>query len=162
MSAATKRRLGGPARALLRDHGISTTEWTRIQFGGSEWFGDTCGCNDDRCIGYHHDASDDCGCLPALLNNYYQDQAAIRDGRTVWTAHLRALETGAPADRAEADRKAELWTEHYYRTAVSWSLTETVDGHQGITITNRFNDRTWLVWDDADPQRTPSNPKSAA
>lgn len=150
MSAATKRRLGAPARALLRDHRISPAEWTRIQFGGAEWFGDTCGCNDNRCIGYHHDASDACGCLPALLSNYYQDQAAIRDGRVVWAAHLRALETGAPADREDADRKVALWIEHYYRAAVSWSLTETVEGRQGITVTNRFNDLTWLVWNAAE------------
>lgn len=147
MSAATKRRLGAPARALLRDQGISVAGWTRIHFGGDEWFGDACGCNDDRCIGYHHDEHDECGCLPALLSNYYQDQAAIRDGRVVWTAHLRALETGASADREAADRKAALWIEHYYRAAVSWSLTETVEGQQGITVTNRFNDCRWLVWD---------------
>ncbi|WNM72259.1 hypothetical protein SEA_GUSANITA_39 [Arthrobacter phage Gusanita] len=150
MSAATKRRLGAPARALLRDHGISAAQWTKIQFGGDEWFGDACGCNDDRCIGYHHDEQDECGCLPALLTNYYRDQAAIRDGRTVWTTHLQALETGSPADRKDADRKAALWIEHYYRAAMTWSLTETVDGRQGITITNRFNDRRWLVWDAAE------------
>lgn len=150
MSAATTRRLGAQASALLRDHGISPAEWTRIQFGGGEWFGDVCGCNDDRCTGYHHDASDACGCLPALLSNYYRDQAAIQDGGTVWAAHLRALETGTPTDREDADRKAALWIEHYYRAAVTWSLTETVEGRRGITVTNRFNDRTWLVWDAAE------------
>lgn len=153
MSAATKRRLGAPARALLRDHGISPAAWTRIQFGGGEWFGDACGCNDDRCIGYHHDEQDECGCLPALLNNYYRDQAAIKDGRTVWAAHLQALNTRAPADREAADRKASLWIQHYQPAAISHSLTETVDGKQGITITNRFNDRTWLVWDAAEAEQ---------
>ncbi|MEE2568619.1 hypothetical protein V1638_04310 [Pseudarthrobacter sp. J64] len=145
MSAA----IGAPARALLRDHEISTAEWTRIQFGGDEWFGDACGCSDDRCIGYHHQANEACGCLPALLSNYYRDQAALADGRRVWTAHLRAIETGAPEDREAADRKASLWIEHYYRAAITWSLTETVEGRQGITVTNLFNDRTWLVWDEA-------------
>lgn len=145
-----KRRLGAPALELLRDHGISASRWTKIQFGGDEWFGDSCGCNDDRCRGYHHDEDDECRCLPALLTNYYQDQAAIRDGRTVWTAHLQALETGSLADRKDADRKAALWIEHYYRAAVTWSLTETVEGRQGITITNRFNDLRWLVWDAAE------------
>lgn len=146
-AAATRRRLTAPARALLRDHGISAAEWTRIQFGGGEWFGDACGCTDDRCIGHHHGEQDECSCLPALLRNYYQGQAAVRDGRVVWAAHLRALETSVPADREDADRKAALWIEHYYPAAVTWSLTETVDGKQGLTITNRFNDRRWLIWD---------------
>ena len=162
MSAAKTRRLGHQAIDLLRDHGISPANWTRIQFGAGEWCGDTCGCTDDRCIGYHHDEQDECGCLPALLTNYYRDLAAIKDGRAVWAAHLAAVASGTPEDRAEADRKASLWVEHYQGAGVvSWSLTETVDGKQGITIRNRFNDLTWLVWDAAEASPGGSTPDSA-
>lgn len=141
-------KLNAAARELLRDHGISARKWAQIQFDGDTWYGDACGCTDDRCIGYHHDAADECQCLPALLQNYYKDQAAAEEGRNVWTAHQRALESGAPEDRAQADRQAALWVEHYQGLGVtSWSLTETVEGRQGITITNRWNDRRWLVWD---------------
>ena len=35
-----------------------------------KWHGDSCGCPDDRCIGYHHDENADCGCFPVLLEEY--------------------------------------------------------------------------------------------
>jgi hypothetical protein len=35
---------------------------------GGEWHGDACGCHDDRCIGYHHDDTEDCGCFPVCLD----------------------------------------------------------------------------------------------
>lgn len=39
------------------------------------WTGDTCGCPDDRCIGYHHDADvDECPCVLSLAAD---DQEAI-------------------------------------------------------------------------------------
>lgn len=31
------------------------------------WYGDACGCPDDRCIGYHHEEGENCGCLTSLL-----------------------------------------------------------------------------------------------
>ncbi len=59
--------LNATAKAALKDHGISQAEWARRNFGDARWGGDACGCPDDRCIGYHHDGPDDCGCLPVLL-----------------------------------------------------------------------------------------------
>ncbi|MEV0065405.1 MULTISPECIES: hypothetical protein [unclassified Amycolatopsis] len=62
-------RLNEHAREQLRAAGVSPTEWARRNyFMDGQWHGDACGCPDDRCIGYHHDAEDDCGCLPALLD----------------------------------------------------------------------------------------------
>jgi hypothetical protein len=61
-------RLNAAARLTLRNAGITPAQWARIQGQpDGKWYGDACGCNDDRCIGYHHDENDDCGCLPALL-----------------------------------------------------------------------------------------------
>lgn len=62
------RRLNAHARLVLRNAGITPKQWAVIQ-GQPDgvWYGDACGCNDDRCIGYHHDENDECGCLPALL-----------------------------------------------------------------------------------------------
>jgi hypothetical protein len=63
------RRLNEAARLQLRDAGISQAEWARRFYTDGKWYGDSCGCPDDRCIGYHHDGPEDCGCLPALLSN---------------------------------------------------------------------------------------------
>ena len=60
-------RLNRAAREELRAAGVSEVEWTRRFFPGSGWGGDVCGCPDDRCIGFHHDADDECGCLLSLL-----------------------------------------------------------------------------------------------
>lgn len=60
-------RLTATARETLRDAGITATEWARRWWVSGGWGGDACGCPDDRCIGHHHDAEDECGCLPALL-----------------------------------------------------------------------------------------------
>jgi hypothetical protein len=61
-------KLNAAAKATLRDHGVSQAAWARANFADGRWHGDACGCTDDRCIGYHHDEHDDCGCLPALLS----------------------------------------------------------------------------------------------
>lgn len=62
-------KLNNEARDALRNAGVSQAEWIRRHFGADAktWHGDACGCSDDRCIGFHHDAQDDCQCLPALL-----------------------------------------------------------------------------------------------
>jgi hypothetical protein len=69
------RRLSAGARNLLSCYGITARQWAIIQGQpDGKWYGDACGCNDDRCIGYHHDKNDDCGCLPALLEWHFRDQ----------------------------------------------------------------------------------------
>lgn len=63
-------RLNNTAREQLRNAGFSPAEWARRNhYTDGTWGGDACGCPDDRCIGFHHDAADDCGCLPALLSD---------------------------------------------------------------------------------------------
>lgn len=56
------------ARRVLRDAGIPAREYIDSWSASGQWQGDTCGCPDDRCIGHHHDAEDDCGCLRTILD----------------------------------------------------------------------------------------------
>lgn len=65
-------RLTREARNEIKASGITIAAYIRDQKpdsgkDGRTWMGDACGCTDDRCIGYHHDESDDCYCLPVLL-----------------------------------------------------------------------------------------------
>lgn len=70
-------RLNTTAKETLRAHGVTQAQWFRAFGDRGRWYGDACGCFDDRCIGYHHDSADDCGCLPALLTDpWYQDRIA--------------------------------------------------------------------------------------
>lgn len=75
------RGLGAAAKEHLRAEGIPFTVWTRHWFGAdaTTWHGDACGCLDDRCAGHHHDAQDDCGCLPALVDWFRADGGAGRE-----------------------------------------------------------------------------------
>jgi hypothetical protein len=64
-------KLSEAARTTLRDAGVSQAEWVRTSpSADGRWHGDACGCPDDRCTGYHHDAASECGCLPVLLADY--------------------------------------------------------------------------------------------
>ena len=68
-------RLNATAKATLRDYGISQPGWARRNYSDGKWGGDACGCPDDRCIGYHHDDPEDCGCLPVLLEQMAAERA---------------------------------------------------------------------------------------
>lgn len=61
--------LSPQARAALREAGVPVAAWTRHHFGpaATAWDGSACGCPDDRCAGRHHDQTEACGCLAALL-----------------------------------------------------------------------------------------------
>lgn len=63
-------KLNEEARQRLEAAGISVAAWSRRHHGSSSWGGDKCGCPDDRCIGHHHEASEPCQCLPALIQDY--------------------------------------------------------------------------------------------
>lgn len=90
------RGLNPLAKEALAVAGISQAEWGRHFFQDAElWHGDECGCSDDRCIGFHHEPNEPCGCLPALIQNREQDTITDRLARL----------TGIP--RAEAD--ALVW-----------------------------------------------------
>jgi hypothetical protein len=67
-------RLSTEARYVLGLAGITQQEYRRHYFGDGPWHGDVCGCPDDRCIGYHHDEQDECGCLPAVIEHEWRHQ----------------------------------------------------------------------------------------
>lgn len=60
--------LGDAALERLRFAGFTPEQWAVAQFGSPQWLGDSCGCPDDRCDGYHHGAGDECSCLSVLLS----------------------------------------------------------------------------------------------
>jgi len=74
MTAARVRygNLSRHARDTITSHGapVTVAGYVRHWFPDGVWRGDACGCPDDRCIGYHHDEADDCGCLGVTLGEY--------------------------------------------------------------------------------------------
>jgi len=69
----TYHRLDRDAReeiGLWAGAGVTIAGYVRWSWPDGVWRGDRCGCTDDRCIGYHHDANGGCGCLPVLLGQY--------------------------------------------------------------------------------------------
>jgi hypothetical protein len=101
-------KLNGTAKATLKDHGVSQAEWARRHFADGRWHGDTCGCPDDRCIGYHHDAGEDCGCLHTLLRRAAEEDrlAAADVPVTAVTAAIGSTSRAGDADAwAEAGGK---------------------------------------------------------
>jgi hypothetical protein len=64
-------KLNEAAKAALRDVGVSQAAWARANhYSSGSWYGDACGCPDDRCLGFHHDEDEECGCLRTLLAEY--------------------------------------------------------------------------------------------
>ena len=63
-------KLNEEARQQLDAAGISVAAWAGHHGGSSTWAGDKCGCPDDHCIGYHHEASEPCPCLRTLIREY--------------------------------------------------------------------------------------------
>jgi len=138
--------LTATARATLHAAGIAPAEWSRRHFTDGRWHGDVCGCPDDRCVGHHHDYPDDCGCLPALIDELHTTRRADAAAAPIWTRYRHAITAGDQAGAAAARQAAKEWVGTYHPTAPSFSLDELVDGRAGITITSRHNDRRWLVW----------------
>jgi hypothetical protein len=60
--------LSDAAIERLRFAGFTADTWAAEHFGSAQWFGDSCGCPDGRCDGYHHGAGEECGCLSVLLS----------------------------------------------------------------------------------------------
>ena len=59
----------------LTGTGVTVAEYIHRYNGAAatEWHGDACGCLDDRCIGYHHDAGARCGCLDVQLDEFHDE-----------------------------------------------------------------------------------------
>ncbi|MEN3122840.1 hypothetical protein [Janibacter sp. LM] len=65
------------ARLRIVDRGLTLQEYVHYFSGWTTWHGDTCGCPDDRCRGFHHDEDETwCGCLTACLDDVVRHRAA--------------------------------------------------------------------------------------
>jgi hypothetical protein len=49
---------------------VTIAGYIRYWSADGVWRGDSCGCPDDRCIGFHHDQPGDCHCLESTLSEY--------------------------------------------------------------------------------------------
>lgn len=125
------RGLSAEARRVLADHNITTNDWARAHGDIDEWRGDRCGCTDDRCIGYHHDAGEECGCLPVLIKTYI----AKREAAVIWAEYRKANEVGDGETYFLMWHRAKMWVQENYPAATSLSLDTVVTGHRGISIT---------------------------
>lgn len=143
-------KLNSEARRVLADAGITVRDW--ITYGGwltdvtdeagnrewipeTEWRGDECGCTDDRCIGHHHDEHEECGCLPALI----QERTKAQEAYDIWQDYRAAVE--ANDGRGDQDAydaawsRAEAWVRRHYARALTFSLDAVVKGERGISAT---------------------------
>lgn len=142
--------LNSEAQRVLADAGITEPEW--IAYGGwlaeftdeagerqwipgTEWRGDECGCTDDRCIGYHHDEGEQCGCLPVLI----EERAKVNEAYDIWQEYRAAVEAndgrGDQNAYEAAWTRAEAWVRRHYPRAVTFSLDAVVKGERGISAT---------------------------
>ncbi|SFW50292.1 sigma-70 family RNA polymerase sigma factor [Amycolatopsis australiensis] len=100
--------LNTTAREQLRSFGVAPTEWAQRHFGTDEWHGDACGCSDDRCIGYHHDNVDDCGCLTVLLTSRHEPPVGTGEQAGLAAAVAQQAEPHTP--RRPFTASFEGWT----------------------------------------------------
>lgn len=135
--------------------GIELADLIAQRWTDGQWHGDKCGCTDDRCIGHHHDEREDCGCLPALIQEYLDSKQAEDEGALVWAAYTAAQKHQDAASAEEARQSAAAWVDRWHRHSPTWALDVLVDGREGITVTSRYNDRHWLVWEAAPPLDSP-------
>jgi hypothetical protein len=66
-------KLNATAKATLKAAGISQAAWARVNHMSSgRWSGDQCGCPSRCASGFHHFGTDGCGCLPVLIERYFE------------------------------------------------------------------------------------------
>lgn len=63
------------AKEQIRDAGLTVAAYVRAQrWRDDGWWGDSCGCPDDRCRGYHHDDHEECRCLLEVIEHVLTEQ----------------------------------------------------------------------------------------
>ena len=69
--------LAAATLTALREAGFTRGQWIAWideDMGYTErdgrWYGDRCGCPDDRCIGFHHGPGDECGCREVFIARF--------------------------------------------------------------------------------------------
>ncbi len=143
--------LNPDALSELEFHGWTETDWCRLngQDPAEPWPGDACGCQDDRCIGHHHDAAAECGCLPALIDDVRRMEYLSKLGQSLWEAHREAEDSGSATLRERADRQLADMIVDYYPAATWHGFVD-----RGIAYRNQYNDSTWLIYDAERQQAT--------
>jgi hypothetical protein len=71
------------ALRTIRAAGFTRSQWLLMWGYAETWGGDRCGCFDDRCIGYHHEGADGCGCLNTMIDDAVEWRTATRQPRRV-------------------------------------------------------------------------------
>lgn len=132
------------ALSVLEFHGWTEADWCRIngQDPAEPWPGDACGCQDDRCIGHHHDAAAECGCLPALIDDVRRDEYLSKVFASIWAVHREAVTLGEAEQRELADSMLAEVMDDYYRAATWYGFVD-----RGIAYRNQYNSSTWLIFD---------------
>jgi hypothetical protein len=95
--------------AALGEAGLTVEQYAAAHFcGDGQWWGDRCGCPDDRCIGFHHFGEDDCGCFPVVLEMALDEQQARRWSQLqARCADLEAADAAEDAWLAEQEAAAD-------------------------------------------------------
>lgn len=70
--------LSREARDALAFAGITVADWVAASSSDGRWYGDRCGCIDDRCTGHHHPEHQPCSCLPSLIDDYRDRTGVFR------------------------------------------------------------------------------------
>ena len=90
-------------KALREIRWAGLTRAQYVAFGsddGGVWYGDRCGCFDDRCIGYHHGDTEPCHCLQVCIDQVLEDRDRSR--RIAASPELTALQAQIPVLRGYA------------------------------------------------------------
>lgn len=92
------------ALAQIRDYGLTRAAYVSCFSRSGVWYGDSCGCVDDRCIGYHHEAGESCHCL----SSWIREARVIRRRREAIAldAVLVGLQSAVDAAEVELDQLA--------------------------------------------------------
>lgn len=73
--------LSQQALATLAQHNVVPSAYIAHYSGPDEiWSGDTCGCADDRCIGFHHEGADGCHCLEVWIEEFLKTVVPVAVG----------------------------------------------------------------------------------
>lgn len=139
----TMTELNSSAHEKLQRAGIDPAEWIRrdgmwpgYPSEDGQWHGDECGCTDDECIGYHHDADQECPCLPGLIAQYQRNEQADR----IWRQYRQAVDEHDQDAYQDAWNQAQAWIRKHYPRAETFSLDTLVNGMTGISITVHLPD----------------------
>ena len=77
-------RMHEGALQLLRKSGITPDLWARANFqADGQWRGASCGCPDPSCVGVHHQADEECPCLPEHIQEKFPYEYTDPDGDTL-------------------------------------------------------------------------------